>query len=246
MGAAGKFGNNISNIQKEKMRKNFRCLPKNTGSRRLGDRRSIWQRSYAAEDHPIDDVGDATLVFFMGTLRFRELVKKAGTPEIKSLWTDPKRDRDFMRATKEHRVLTLVQEPGSKKKDFGEIGFHQHAHASYLVFPKRLPGDDGNKVVGIKYDLVEEPELSDALSPEQLKKLRAPKAKAGGKPKSAKQSRPAKTFDVRIRRMAVLESVVSVEAASRSEARKKAAAQAEASPFDPSKAKFTTRVAGIK
>src|SRR6185437_12811349 len=106
-------------------------------------------------------------------------------------------------------------------------------HASYLVFPKRLPGDDGNKVVGIKYDLVEEPELSDALSPEQLKKLRAPKAKAGGKPKSAKQSRPAKTFDVRIRRMAVLESLVLVEAANRSEAKKNAEVTAEAALFDP-------------
>jgi len=36
----------------------------------------------------------------MAALRFRGLVKTAGTPEPKTLWTDPKADRDFMRAVR--------------------------------------------------------------------------------------------------------------------------------------------------
>lgn len=88
----------------------------------------------------------------MAAIRFRDLVKTAGAPEPKSLWTDPKNDRDFMRAVKQGRVLTVVQ--GSKRKDFGELGFHQHPGALYFVFPKPLPVEEG-RVVGIKYDLDE-------------------------------------------------------------------------------------------
>jgi len=77
----------------------------------------------------------------MAVIRFRDLVRTAGSPEPKSLWTDPKKDRDFMRAVKEKRVLTVVQE--AKRSDFGELGFHQHPHAFYFVFPKPLPAEAG-------------------------------------------------------------------------------------------------------
>jgi len=101
----------------------------------------------------------------MGVIRFRDLVKTAGTPEPKSLWSDPKSDREFMRAVKQKRVLTVVQE--SKRKDFGELGFHQHPGALYFIFPKPLPAGEG-RVIGIKYDLVEPGEPADAISPAEL------------------------------------------------------------------------------
>src|ERR1044071_1035012 len=107
----------------------------------------------------------------MGTLRFSELVKRHGQPEIKTLWTKPESDASFMRAVKQDRVLTLFQEPSSKHKDSGEIGFHQKPYASYLIFPKALEESKGAKVIGIKYDLIREPEISDALSPKSLKTL---------------------------------------------------------------------------
>jgi hypothetical protein len=52
----------------------------------------------------------------MSIIRFRDLVKTAGAPEAKSLWTDPKHDRNFMRAVKQNRVLTVVRESKTKLK----------------------------------------------------------------------------------------------------------------------------------
>src|SRR5438874_946754 len=135
----------------------------------------------------------------MSLIRFRDLVKTAGTPEPKSLWTDPKNDREFMRAVKQNRVLTVVQE--SAKKDFGELGFHQRPGALYFVFPKRLPAEQG-KVVGIKYDLAEPKEPEDPVSAKDLKPL----AKRAKLPKLEKRPPPTKTFNVVVRRVAAVET----------------------------------------
>src|SRR3954464_15711520 len=132
----------------------------------------------------------------MSVIRFRDLVKTAGTPEPKSLWTDPKNDREFMRAVKQNRVLTVVQE--SAKKDFGELGFHQRQGALYFVFPKPLPAEEG-KVIGIKYDLAEPKEPTDPVSPKELKRSR--KVQASSAPE--KREPPLRTFHVSVRRTAV-------------------------------------------
>jgi len=71
-----------------------------------------------------------------------------------TLWTDPKHDPRMSKAIRENRVLTVHQEPTSKKKDFGEIGFHKIPFASYLLFPKPLPEKSEARVVGINYQLV--------------------------------------------------------------------------------------------
>src|SRR5690242_13529462 len=96
-------------------------------------------------------------------VRFRKLVDVSGKPQIVSLWSDPKRDRDFMKAIKEHRVLTVIQEPRTHKKQFGKPGFHQDPRASYLIFPKPLPVDPESRVIGISYDLTAEPRVKDPL-----------------------------------------------------------------------------------
>jgi hypothetical protein len=176
----------------------------------------------------------------MGAIRFRDLVKTAGTPEPKSLWTDPKNDRDFMRAVKQKRVLTVVQE--SKRKDFGELGFHQHPGALYFIFPKPLPADDG-KVIGIKYDLVEPGEPADVISRAELKRARKKRAKSTEPKKAAPV---IKTFEVVARRVAMLEESFPVDAHSQVEARQKAAETIKTRGFDLGKARIENEIKSVK
>lgn len=72
-------------------------------------------------------------------IRFGDLVRSSGRPTVHTLWTKPGRDKAFMQARKQNRVLTVVQDPTHRRKDYGEIGFHERQSASYLVFPRPLP-----------------------------------------------------------------------------------------------------------
>ena len=177
----------------------------------------------------------------MGAIRFRDLVKTAGTPESKSLWTDPKNDRDFMRAVKQKRVLTVVQE--SKRKDFGELGFHQHPGALYFVFPKPLPGE-GGKVIGIKYDLVEAGEPADVLGPAELKRVAKTKGARAREPKKVEPV--VKTFQVAVRRVAVLEESLAIDAHSKAEAKQMAVETLETRGFELGKAKIENEIKSVR
>jgi hypothetical protein len=175
----------------------------------------------------------------MSTIRFRDLVKAAGSPEPKSLWTDPKKDRGFMQAVKQNRVMTVVQEPSSKKKDHGEVGFHQQPHATYFVFPKLLPVHQG-KVIGIKYELLEESRPSDVISLKELKKeSRSARVKS-----SAKEHRPPAehSFNFRVRRVATIETHLRVKARNKTEARKQAERMANGQGFELSQAKIQNQI----
>lgn len=88
------------------------------------------------------------------TVRFAELVTKAGKPAIHPLWTAPAKDRTFQRALKEHRVLTIHQQNVGAKKDFGVVGFHQSPLAQFAIFPKSLRAFEGRRVIGMNYDLL--------------------------------------------------------------------------------------------
>jgi hypothetical protein len=170
-------------------------------------------------------------------LRFGELVKKSGKPEIVSLWTDPRRDRSFMKAVKENRVLTLTQEPASKKKDFGKIGFHRTPHASYLIFPRPLPKGATPRVIGIKYRLMQQPRVPDPIdvSDEKIQ------------PTKRKPERRKPKFDVIVRRTATIETSVNVEKASnRNDAKRKALQSIKAEPFDLTKAVMRQEVLGAE
>src|SRR5687768_9474237 len=94
------------------------------------------------------------------TVRFTEVVKIAGPPEIYLPLADPKHDRNFMRAVKDQRVLSLKQEPTGTKKDFGTVGFVREKFVSYLIFPKSLARFEGRRVIGIKYDTLHQAEFS--------------------------------------------------------------------------------------
>jgi hypothetical protein len=175
----------------------------------------------------------------MSKIRFRDLVKTSGKPEPKSLWTDPRRDRQFMHAVKANRVLTVVQPPASKKTDFGEIGFHQQPHSSYFIFPKPLPAEQG-KVIGIKYDLVEQSAPEDAVSLQDLKS--ASKSGRRKPPRTEKKMPVEKTFEVRVRRVATIETNISVQARTKAQAKRKAIETVKSQPFDTSKAEISAKV----
>ena len=177
----------------------------------------------------------------MSSVRFAELVKRYGQPEMKSLWTRPEEDTAFTRAVKQRRVITISQEPGSKHKDFGEVGFHQRPHASYLVFPEPVKESGDVKVIGIKYELIREPDVKDALSPKVLKKLPSKKQAP-----TAEKPEKMPTFNIRLRRTATLEVAIPIEAKTKSEARKQALRIAEEQPFDASKADIKTEALGSK
>jgi hypothetical protein len=88
------------------------------------------------------------------SIRFGDLVRNSGRPTAHTLWTKPGNDKRFMQAVKGNRVLTLVQDPTHKRKDYGKIGFRQLRGASYLVFPRPLLMDGPTHVVGINYRLL--------------------------------------------------------------------------------------------
>jgi hypothetical protein len=88
-------------------------------------------------------------------LRFSNLARASGKPQVVSLWTKPEADRVFMKAVKENRVLTLIQPPTTKHKVYAIVGFQRQS--SYLVFPKRLPVKEPLRVVGIKDELLAHP-----------------------------------------------------------------------------------------
>ncbi|MEY2546620.1 MAG: hypothetical protein QOG48_1737 [Verrucomicrobiota bacterium] len=86
------------------------------------------------------------------TVRFADVVEKAGAPEVYTLWQKPAQDRHLQSAIKNHRVMTVQRTEGGT--EFGEVGFKERKGASYLVFPKSLKGFENKRIVGIKWELV--------------------------------------------------------------------------------------------
>src|SRR5689334_10923821 len=112
------------------------------------------------------------------TIRFGELARGSGRPQVVTLWVEPKKDRNFSKAIDENRVLTVLTDPGSHRKEYGRIGFHQQEGAIYLVFPKELPPPESvERVVGINYQLTEDRPVTDPVTVEFQEEL-ARKAKA--------------------------------------------------------------------
>src|SRR5688572_33387494 len=87
-------------------------------------------------------------------VRFAKLVEIGGTPTTYLPFGDIEKDKAFVSAVKEDRVVTIKQEPTSKQKDFGTVGFLKEKYVTYLVFPKSIRQFSGQRVIGIKYDLL--------------------------------------------------------------------------------------------
>src|SRR6185436_5326231 len=100
----------------------------------------------------------------MKKIRFGELVRSSGRPKMLTLWTAPAKHKELNQAIRDNRVLTVHRSSVGNKRDVGEIGFHQKQDAFYLVFPRRLPDAGPEPVIGINYDLLEEPATSAPAS----------------------------------------------------------------------------------
>jgi hypothetical protein len=87
------------------------------------------------------------------TARFRIVVEKCGRPEVHTLWQKPKADRHLQSLLKNNRVMTV--RPTESGTDFGEVGFLQKPGARFLAFPKSLKRFEGNRIVGIDWQLVQ-------------------------------------------------------------------------------------------
>jgi hypothetical protein len=96
----------------------------------------------------------------MKTARFTEVVAAAGRPAMWTSWTEPDKDKSFMRASREHRVMCVHQQVRGGKKDSGVVGLFRDEHTQFLVFPKSVGRFRERKIVGIDYDLVEQPNLA--------------------------------------------------------------------------------------
>jgi hypothetical protein len=100
----------------------------------------------------------------MSTVRFSKVLEDCGKPDIHLLLIDPAKDKTLQAAIKSDRVMTLYQSGGT---DHGIVGFEQGRSRQFLVFPKPLKSFLGQRIVGIKYELLED---SPAGKKETVKK----------------------------------------------------------------------------
>jgi hypothetical protein len=89
----------------------------------------------------------------MSTVRFYKVLEACGKPDIHLLLIDPAKDKTLQAAIKSDRVMTLYQSGGT---DHGVVGFEQGRSRQFLVFPKPLKSFLGQRIVGIKYELLED------------------------------------------------------------------------------------------
>src|SRR5947209_12111819 len=82
------------------------------------------------------------------TIRFSQIVKERGQPNVYTLWEKPSADRRFRAQLKNSRVMTVQKSESGT--DFGIIGFKETKGARYLVFPKSLKGFADKRVIDRK------------------------------------------------------------------------------------------------
>jgi hypothetical protein len=108
----------------------------------------------------------------MSTIRFSKILEACGKPDIYLLLIDPAKDKTLQAAIQSDRVMTLYQQ--SSGTDHGVVGFEQGRSRQFLVFPKPLKPFQGQRIVGIKYELLEdapapkeEPAKKEAVKPDE-------------------------------------------------------------------------------
>jgi hypothetical protein len=128
----------------------------------------------------------------MSTVRFSKVIEACGKPDFHLLLIDPAKDKTLQAAIKSDRVMTLYQQSG--ETDHGIVGFEQGRSRQFLVFPKPLKAFQGQRIVGIKYELLED---APTQKPEPAKKEPVkPVAEQPHEPASAKKSsEPSKRAD---------------------------------------------------
>jgi hypothetical protein len=173
-------------------------------------------------------------------LRFGDLVRDSGRPKTVALWTKPEDNPELTRAIKQNRVLTVLQESG--KKDHGLIGFKVLPGALYLEFPKILPDANDAVVIGINYQLIDEPPVPEE---DRAKPAKPPPARPRPAPATATHPSAIKEpdlvvekpkpqeFTIKVRRTASVEEEITVKAMDKADAEKQALERARHIPFKP-------------
>src|SRR6187549_2694464 len=157
------------------------------------------------------------------TVRFSVVLRLSGTPKVYLPLADPKQDKNFMRMVRQHRVLSLKQEPTGTKKDFGTVGFVEEKYVSYLVFPKSLIEFVGKRIVGVKYDTLRQADVTiPHVVSSKKQPVESPRAASTRKivkfPAMAKSKPGPRLFTTTIRVTAIQELKVTVEARNKKEA----------------------------
>jgi hypothetical protein len=161
-------------------------------------------------------------VLMAETVRFSEIMRVGGQPRFYLALKDPRTDKAFKEAEREQRIVSLKQIPTGTKKDFGFVGVLNEQFVSYLIFPRPLADFSGKRVVGIKYD---ELENSETIKPSARRKEHTaheapPKIERPTKP--APKPKPApekKRFKARVQIMWTKTADVEVEAFTRTAAK---------------------------
>jgi hypothetical protein len=185
----------------------------------------------------------------MKTIRFGDLVRDSGRPRTVTLWAKPQDDPLLNGAIKKNRIITVVQENG--KKDHGLVGFRLLPGALYLEFPRPLPRDEEARVIGINYQLIDEPTVPEKdrakpakpppthKKPENLLLLPTVHKKPAEPPSPAEpvvlKPKPQE-FIVRVRRTATIEDEIKVKALDQPAAEQLALERAKHKAFKPRKA----------
>jgi hypothetical protein len=91
----------------------------------------------------------------MQTVRFTEVVKRSGKPEVYLLLS--KDDKAFHDALRHDRILSLVGGADGAKTEYGVVGYDAHRRGQLLLFPRSLKAFVDTRVVGIKFELFSEP-----------------------------------------------------------------------------------------
>ena len=133
----------------------------------------------------------------MSTVRCSKVLEACGKPDIHLLLIDPAKDKTLQAAIKSDRVLTLYQQSGGT--DHGVVGFEQGLSRQFLIFPKPLKPFLGQRIVGIKYELLEEAPVAkkepakkeSAKQPEEQPSAPAPATRDHRPPKRAERPMPA-------------------------------------------------------
>jgi hypothetical protein len=168
------------------------------------------------------------------SVRFSKVVEGVGKPEPYTLWQDPDKDRDFQKAVREQRLITVLQEPASSKTDKAVVGYVKGEHANYLVFPKSLNAFKDSRIVGLKYELLTTPKpkgkpvkVSHRKPPGFQPPPRVATREPAPAPPKPPQPKRLPHFKVTARIIHTAERSIDVEARNQAEARRAALDQLE-------------------
>ncbi len=139
-----------------------------------------------------EDIRSCLNLSFMKTVRFAKVVESCGKPDTHLLLTDPAEDKALQAAIKSNRVMTVYQLSGSTKTDYGTVGFEKGTSRQFLLFPKILEAFAGQRVIGIKYDLLESIPVSAHDQAPKPTGDQAPKPTGDRAPKAIAKSKAVK------------------------------------------------------